>query len=85
MLVVSGTHTIHGIGSLVQPLETMIRSKLIPVLTGQPPPSNMKCVICWPYIPASLDGFPLINHTSIAEVENSASTKVSGPLKDDIL
>ena len=23
--------------------------KLIPALTGQPPPIVMKCVICWPY------------------------------------
>ena len=31
------THTIHGIGRLLQTLETIIRSKLIPALTGQPP------------------------------------------------
>ena len=34
------TCTIHGIGLLLQPLETIIRSKLIPMLSGQPPPGD---------------------------------------------
>ena len=34
--------TIHGIGPLLQPLETIIRSKL-PACTGQPPHNNEIC------------------------------------------
>ena len=31
------TRTIHGLSTLLQPLETVIITKLIPALTGQPP------------------------------------------------
>jgi len=34
------TRTIHGISTLLQPLETVIITKLIPALTGQPPPND---------------------------------------------
>ena len=75
--------TIQGIGSLLQPLETVIRSKLIPALTGQPPPSDeVRDLLA---LPARLGGIALTNPTSAAEVDFSASTKVSDPLKDAIL
>ena len=77
------TRTIHGIGPLLQPLETIIRSKLIPALTGQPPPGDeMRDLLA---LSARLGGIALTNPTSIAEVELSASTKLSDPLKDAIL
>ena len=41
--------TIRGIGPLPQSLETIIGVKLIPALTGQPPP--MQYVTSWPYQP----------------------------------
>ena len=57
--------------------------KLIPTLTGQPPPGDeMRDLLA---LPARLGGIALTNSTSIAEVEFSASTKVSDPLKDAIL
>jgi len=34
------TRTIHGISTLLQPLETVIITMLIPALTGQPPPND---------------------------------------------
>ena len=53
------TCTIHGIGPLLQPLETIIRSKLIPALTGQPPPGDeMRDLLA---LPARLGGIALTN------------------------
>ena len=75
--------TIQGIGSLLQPLETIIRLKLILVLTGQPPLSDEMLDLL--ALPVRLGGIALTNPTSVAEVEFSASTKVSDPLKDAIL
>jgi len=34
------THTIRGISTLLQPLEMVIITKLIPALTGKPPPDD---------------------------------------------
>ena len=74
---------VQGIGSLLHPLETKIISKLIPALTDQRPPSDeMRDLLA---LPARLGGIALTNPTSVAEVEFSASTKVSDPLKDAIL
>lgn len=77
------TRTVHGIGTLLQPLETIIRSKLIPALTGQPPPNDeMRDLLA---LPARLGGIALTNPTSAADVEFLSSTKVSDPLKQAIL
>ncbi len=70
-------YLIQGIGNLLEPLESTIRMKLIPTLTGQPPPSKD--------LPARLGGIALTNPTAAAEAEFSASTKVAGPLKNTIL
>ena len=75
--------TIHGIGTLLQPLEAIIRLKLIPALTGQPPPNDeMHDLLA---LRTRLGGIALTNPTSVADVEFSASTKVSDPLKNAIL
>ena len=77
------TRTIDGIGSQLQPLESIIRSKLIPALTGQPPPNDaMRDLLA---LPARLGGIALTNPTSTADMEFSASTKISDPLKRAIL
>ena len=77
------TRTIQGVGNLLQPLETTIRSKLIPALTGQPPPSdNIRDLLA---LPARLGGMALTNPTSAADEEFSASNRISGPLKNAIL
>ena len=57
--------------------------KLLPTLTGQPPPSDeMRDLLA---LPARLGGRAISNHTAVAEAEFSASTKVAGPLKNTIL
>ena len=48
------TRTIHGIGTLIQQLDTIIRLKLIPALTVQPPPHNEMCDLL--ALPARLGG-----------------------------
>ena len=77
------TRTIREIGNLLQPLETIIRSKLIPALTGQPPPNNeVRNLLA---LPARLGGLALINPTCTAEVDFIASIQTSDPLKAAIL
>ena len=75
--------TIQGIGTLLRPLETIIRSKFIPALTGQPPPSDEVHDLL--ALLARLGGIALTNPTSAADVEFLASTRVSDPLKKAIL
>ncbi len=68
---------------LLEPLESTIRMKLLPTLTGQPPPSDeMRDLLA---LPPRLGGRAISNHTAVAEAEFSASTKVAGPLKNTIL
>ena len=74
------TRTIQGIGTLLQLLEIIIRSKLIPALTGQPPPNDEVSDLL--ALPARLGGIALTNPTSAADVEFLASTRVSDPLKE---
>jgi len=51
--------------------------KLIPALTGQPPPNDeLRHLLA---LPARLGGIALTNPTSHADVEFSASTKISDP------
>ena len=77
------SRTIPGIGSLLQPLESSIRSILIPALTGQPPPNDgLRDLFA---LPARLGGLALSNPVSSADDEYLASTKISDPLKCAIL
>ena len=77
------SRTIPGIGSLLQPLESSIRSSLIPALTGQPPPNDgLRDLFA---LPARLGGLALSNPVSSADDEYLASTKISDPLKCAIL
>ena len=77
------TCTIHGIDTILQPLEMIIRLKLIPALNGQLPPNDeVRDLLA---LPARLGGIALANSTSVADEEFSASIKVSDPLKNAIL
>ena len=77
------SRTIHGIGTLFQPLETIIRTKLIPALTGQPPPNDeLRDLLA---LPARLGGLALTNPMSLADSEYSASSEVANALKNAIL
>ena len=77
------TCTVDCIAPLLEPLETIIRSKLIPALTGQPSPNDdMQDLLA---LPVRLGGIALTNPTSVADMELSASIKISDPLKSTIL
>ena len=73
------TRTVHGIGPLLQLLETVIRLKLIPALTGQPPPNDAVHQLL--VLPARLGGIALTNPTTDVDMEFLSSTKISDPLK----
>ena len=62
----------YGIGHLLSPLEEVIKSKLTPALTGQPPPNEDVRQTRW-YCPA------------VANSEFLASCKITEPLKRAIL
>ena len=73
----------YGMGPLLQPLDATIRTKLIPALTGQPPPNNKTRDLL--ALPARLGGNTFANPTSMANTEFLASSKISHPLKHAIL
>ena len=70
--------TIPNIGHLLQPLEDIIRRKLIPALTGRPPPNDLVRALL--ALPARLGGMGLLNPTLSADWEYMASCEVTGPL-----
>ena len=70
--------TIPNIGHLLQPLEDIIRQKLIPSLTGRPPPNDRERELV--ALPVRLGGMGLINPTMIADQEYKASKEVTKSL-----
>ena len=74
------TRTIHCIGPLLQSLDAIIRVKLIPALTGQP--DAVRDLLA---LPSRSGGIAVTNPTSVADMEFTASTKITEPLKHAIL
>ena len=70
--------TIPNISHLLQPLEDIIRQKLIPALTGLPPPNNKERDLL--SLPTHLGGMGLLNPTSISQQEYNSSQEVTAPL-----
>ena len=77
------SRTIPNVGHRLQPLEDIIRMKLIPALTGCTPPNDCERELF--ALPAKLGGIGLINPTQLSSTEYPASRQVSGPLYDLIL
>ena len=75
--------TTPDLSSLFQPLEDVIRMKLIPGLTDRPPPNDEERNLL--ALPARHGGIALSNPTAGADSAFSASTTIAGPLKDAIL
>ncbi len=74
--------TISGIGNLFEPLESEIRTKLIPKLTGQSPPNDdLRHLLS---LPARLGGLAITNPTSIATSLQEAVIKQSMELLYEI-
>ena len=72
-----------GPARLLQPLEDIIRMKLIPVLTDRAPPNDVERNLF--ALPARLGGIAVANPATDTESIFSASTRISEPLKDAIL
>ena len=68
---------------LLQPIETAIRTQLIPALTGHSPPSDLVRELM--ALPTSLGGLGLINPQGSATEQNETSKRISAPLVDLIL
>ena len=72
--------TIPNISHLLQPLEDIITSNLIPALTGKAPPNDLECNLF--ALPSRLGGIGLVNPTKLSESEYPASKLVTKPLCD---
>ena len=73
-----------GIGPLnLSPLETIIRTKLIPALTGRPPPNETERELL--ALPARLGGIALSNPTQATDTEFLYSTKITEALTEAVL
>ena len=77
------SRTIPYISPLLQPLEDCIRHRLIPALTGRPPPNDSERELL--ALPVRLGGLGIVNPTLLPNTEYLASVEVSAPLKDLIL
>ena len=65
-------------GHLLQPLEELLRTKFIPLLTGRAAPSDLESELL--ALPACLRGLGLLNPSHLSTTKYSASMKVTQPL-----
>ena len=72
-----------NIGHLLQPLEDIIQSRLIPAWTGRAPPNAIERDLF--KLPARLGGLGIVNLPSRSSSEFSSSMKISSPLIELIL
>ena len=72
-----------SIGSNLLPLEMIIRTKLIPALTGRPPPNDLDRDLL--ALPARLGGIALVNPTQGTDTDFLSSVKITEALKDAII
>jgi len=77
------SRTLKEISSSLLPLEQSIRTKLIPDLTGRPPPNNTERVLL--ALPARQGGIALADPTCATDVEFLTSTKITEALQAAIL
>ena len=77
------TRTIENVGPLLQPLEDIIREKLIPALCGRPAPNNEGRDLL--ALPSRLGGIGLLNPTKLGNEAFAASIEVTRPMVKSIL
>ena len=77
------SRTMPGIGPHLLPLEEIIRTKLIPALTGRPPSNDTERDLL--VLPARLGGIALSIPTQATYSEFLSSTKITEALKGAIL
>ena len=72
--------TIPNISHLLQPLEDIISTRLIPALSGRQAPNNLERNLL--SLPARLGGIGLTNPTEVSTSEFAASQDITQPLSD---
>ena len=77
------SRSMRGIGQLLQPLENAIRTKLLPALSGRPPPNEVERELLG--LPARLGGIAVSNPSNTTEFEYNSSIGVTKALKEAIL
>ena len=75
--------TTPNISTLLEPLETTIRTELLPTLTGRAPPGDLERDLL--ALPDRLGGIALFNPTKVADRQFRSSLLTSDPLRDLIL
>ena len=64
-------HAVSNISNLLKPLDDIFRTKLIPALTGRPPPSDLECALF--ALPARLGGLGITISSKQADQEHQSS------------
>ena len=77
------SRVIPNIADKFSPLDDVLRSDLLPALTGRPPPSDLEFALF--ALPARLGGLGIRIPSKAAEGEFQSSLLVTSPLKDHIL
>ena len=77
------SRTTPNIASKMKPLDELLRTKLLPALTGQPPPSELECSLF--ALPARLGGLGINIPSKSADRELQSSILVTSALQDHIL
>ena len=75
--------TVPNISNLLKPLDDTLRTKLIPALTGKPPPSDLECALF--ALPARLGGLGITIPSQQADLEHQSSQLVTSALQDHII
>jgi hypothetical protein len=77
------SRTVPNISNLLKPLDDTLRTKLIPTLTGRPPPSDLECALF--ALPARMGGLGVTIPFKQADQEYLSSLLVTSALQDHIL
>ena len=77
------SRTVPNICNLLKPLDDTLRTKLIPTLTGRPPPSVLECALF--ALPARMGGLGITTPSKQADQEHLSSLLVTSALQDHIL
>ena len=72
-----------AIPNINNPLDDSLRTKLIPTLTGRPPPSDLECILF--ALPARLGGLGITIPSKQADQEHQSSLLVTSALQDHII
>ena len=72
-----------NISNLLKPLDDILRTKLIPALTGRPPPSDLECALF--ALPARLGGLGITIPSKQADQEHQSSLLITSALYDHII